>query len=165
MTTLNYLAYGSNLFPPRLSARIGIAGVLGKIELPGYQLGFNKRGADGSGKCSLQACPRERAYGVLYEICAVDKPTLDNIEGVGHGYRVELWRDETHGECFLYRAEASALDNTLQPFDWYLAYVLAGAQHHGLPANYIAAIAAVPTRPDGDLRRSAENFARLMTPT
>ena len=74
MATLNYLAYGSNLFPPRLSARIGIRGVLGTIELPGYQLRFNKRGADGSGKCSLQPCHQERAYGVVYQICATDKP-------------------------------------------------------------------------------------------
>lgn len=163
MATLNYLAYGSNLFPPRLSARIGIRGVLGTIELPGYQLRFNKRGADGSGKCSLQPCHQERAYGVVYQICATDKPILDRIEGVGHGYRVELWPDKIYGECFLYRAEKSALEDTLQPFDWYLAYVLAGAQHHGLPANYIAAIAAVPTRQDADPRRRAENFARLMT--
>ena len=163
MATLNYLAYGSNLFPPRLSARIGIRGVSGTIEMSGYQLRFNKRGADGSGKCSLQPCQHERAYGVVYQICVTDKPILDRIEGVGHGYRVELWQDKTYGECFLYRAEKAALDNTLQPFDWYLAYVLAGAQHHRLPANYIATIAAVPTRQDDDACRRAENFTRLMT--
>jgi gamma-glutamylcyclotransferase len=161
MTTLNYLAYGSNLFPPRLAARITILSVAGAITLPGYELRFNKRGADGSGKCNLQACAQAQAHGVVYRIASADKPTLDRIEGVGHGYVVELWRDASLGECFFYRAQASALDDTLRPYDWYHAYVLAGARQHGFPASYIAAIAAVPTQGDDDAARRAENFARL----
>ena len=161
MTTLNYLAYGSNLSARRLAARISIRGVVGTIVLPGYRLAFNKRGADGSGKCNLQPCPGERAHGVVYQIEALAKSTLDRIEGVGHGYRVDVWRDASHGDCFFYRAEESALDDALRPFDWYHAYVLAGARQHALPLDYIAAIAAVPTQADDDARRRAENFARL----
>ena len=161
MTTLNYIAYGSNLFPPRLAARITIRGVAGTIALPGYRLAFNKRGADGSGKCNLQPCHGERAHGVVYQIETLAKPTLDRIEGVGHGYRVDLWRDALGGECFFYRAEESALDDALQPFDWYHAYVLAGARQHALPSDYVAAIAAVATQVDHDASRRAENFARL----
>ena len=161
MTRLNYLAYGSNLFAPRLAARITIRGVAGVVALPGYQLRFNKRGADGSGKCNLQACEHALAYGVVYRIDSADQPTLDRIEGVGHGYSVEVWRDVTRGECFFYHAQASALDDALQPFDWYHAYVLAGARQHDLPASYIAAIAAVPTRRDDNASRRADNFESL----
>lgn len=165
MATLNYLAYGSNLFAPRLAARIVIQSVAGAIAMPGMLLQFNKRGADGSGKCNLQTGHPALAYGVVYRIDSAAKPILDRIEGVGHGYRVALWRDDSHNECFFYRAEESALDDALQPFDWYHAYVLAGARQHGLPASYIAAIAAVLTRRDDDAQRRAQNFARLASET
>ena len=161
MTTLNYLAYGSNLYTPRLTARIGICAVLGTIALAGYQLQFNKRGADGSGKCNLQVRHGAWAYGVVYRINSIDKPTLDHIEGVGHGYYVASWRDAGYGECFFYAAQTAALDDTLLPFDWYQAYVVAGARQHRLPVDYIAAIANVPSRIDVNAQRRAENLARL----
>jgi len=161
MTTLNYLAYGSNLFPPRLADRIAIVDIAGIVRLHATRLAFHKRGADGSGKCSLLPGADAEAYGVVYRIGTADKATLDRIEGVGHGYRVESLMDATLGECFFYRAEDSALDARLLPFDWYHAYVVAGARHHGLPPDYIAAIAAQPTQLDDDVRRRDENYARL----
>jgi hypothetical protein len=161
MTTINYLAYGSNLFPPRLSDRIAVHGVAGMVALADTRLAFNKRGADGSGKCTLLSRPGALAYGVVYRIDTGDKATLDRIEGVGHGYAVETWHDATLGECFFYRALPAALDDSLSPFDWYHAYVLNGARCHGLPADYIAAIAAVSCVIDPDINRRTENFARL----
>ena len=161
MHTLHYLAYGSNLFPPRLAARIAIHGVAAVVPMADTQLVFHKRGADGSGKCTLLPCDGATAYGVVYRIDAADRDTLDRIEGVGHGYRVETLCDAVLGECFFYRAEASAIDTRLVPFDWYHAYVLAGARHHGLPDDYLAAIAAVATVVDSDAARRAENFALL----
>ena len=161
MTTINYLAYGSNLLPARLAARIAIRAVVGMVSLADTRLAFHKRGADGSGKCTLLAAAGAQAYGVVYRIDTADKVILDRIEGLGHGYRVEWLCDAVLGECFFYRAEEAALDAGLQPFDWYHAYVLAGARHHGLPAEYVAAIAAVATRVDGDAGRRAENYARL----
>ncbi len=161
MTTINYLAYGSNLFPPRLAERIAICGVVGIALLPDTRLAFSKRGADGSGKCCLLAGVGAQAYGVVYRINTADQAQLDHIEGVGHGYRVESHVDAVHGACFFYRTEESALDAALLPFDWYHAYVLAGARYHRLPADYVAAIAALNTVVDNDAQRRAENFARL----
>lgn len=161
MRTLHYLAYGSNLFPPRLAARIDIRAVAGIVRLPDTHLVFHKRGADGSGKCTLLPANGAVAWGVVYRIDTAARATLDRIEGVGHGYCVESWHDADLGECFFYRAQATALDATLLPFDWYHAYVLAGARHHRLPSDYLAAIAAVPTMVDGDAARRAENYARL----
>ncbi len=164
MPTLNYLAYGSNLFPPRLAARIAVRGVVGQIALPDTQLIFHKRGADGSGKCSLLTRAGAMAHGVVYRIDTADRATLDRIEGVGHGYAVETLDDPEFGPCFFYRAETAALDDTLLPYDWYHAYVLAGARHHALPAAYVAAIVAVPTVVDPDVTRRVENMARLALP-
>jgi gamma-glutamylcyclotransferase len=161
MRTLNYLAYGSNLFPPRLGDRIAVHGVAGVVSLADTALVFHKRGADGSGKCSLEPCAGAVAYGVVYRIDTAARATLDRIEGVGHGYAVEQLEDPSLGACFFYRAEAAALDATLAPYDWYHGYVLAGARHHALPAAYVASIEAVPVVIDPDVTRRAENLALL----
>ena len=161
MTTLHYLAYGSNLYPPRLAARIPIVAVVGVVELPGWALAFNKRGSDGSAKCNLHCRDGALAYGVIYRIAAVDRATLDRIEGAGRGYDVDALTLAPHGECCFYRATADAIDESLRPFDWYRAYVLAGARHHALPQCYLDQIAAVLTVIDSDARRRAENFARI----
>ncbi|MGE0858417.1 MAG: gamma-glutamylcyclotransferase family protein [Gammaproteobacteria bacterium] len=161
MDTLNYLAYGSNLWPPRLAARVSVLASLGKVALPGQTLAFTKRGADGSGKCHLASAAAATAWGVVYRIPAQDKPVLDRIEGVGHGYAVAQVEVAAHGLCFVYQALATALDPRLRPFDWYRAYVLAGARHHGLPSDYIEAIASTPTVSDTDAARDAQNRACL----
>lgn len=161
MDTLNYLAYGSNLWPPRLAARVTILATLGPVALPGQALAFTKRGADGSGKCHLVRMPAGTAWGVVYRMPAQDKPVLDRIEGVGHGYEVVQVDLANHGACFVYQALATALDMRLEPFDWYRDYVLAGARHHRLPSDYIEVIARTPTVPDPDAARAAQNRACL----
>ena len=97
-----YLAYGSNLTPARLSARVGNLDVLGTVPLPGYRLEFSKRGADGSGKCTLIAAPGSHAWGAIYRIADGAKATLDKIEGLGHGYDATWWDLPTFGECYVY---------------------------------------------------------------
>ena len=158
VTTLHYLAYGSNLFPPRLAARIAIHGIAGLIALPDTALEFNKRGADGSGKCNLRARSGAVAYGVVYRIAAADKIVLDRIEGVGHGYSIDTLHHHHYGPCYFYRADESALDDRLRPYDWYKAYVLTGARHHQLPADYLAALSAIEAQTDEDALRRKQNF-------
>jgi hypothetical protein len=80
---------------------------------------------------------------------------------VGHGYEVVQIDVAAYGACFVYRALATALDARLKPFAWYRDYVLAGARHHGLPADYIDAIATTPTVHDTDAARDAQNRACL----
>ncbi len=85
-----------------------------------------------------------------------DQTKLDEIEGVGDGYhRIELQiRIEDHIQpAFLYIAEESFIDDTLSPYDWYHAYVLRGAQHHGFPKSYITMIEQTPYIRDLDSRR------------
>lgn len=161
MSTVNYLAYGSNLFPPRLAARIPIRAESGTVLLPDRALAFTKRGRDGSAKCTLAAHPGAQAWAAVYRIDAADKPTLDAIEGVGRGYAV-AWLDcPPHGACFVYLATADALVDDWRPYDWYKAYVMAGASYHALPAAYVAAIEAVPAVADLDQERAAMNFTLI----
>jgi hypothetical protein len=51
-----------------------------------------------------------------------------------------------------YIADASFIDDSLQPYSWYKDFVLAGAEEHGLPAEYVESrIVAVHAIGDPDL--------------
>jgi gamma-glutamylcyclotransferase len=169
MTERRYFAYGSNLHPVRLRERVSAAVLLGAAALPGHVLRFHKRGRDGSGKCDAAwtGGGGDRVLGALYRLGPTDVAVLDAIEGAGRGYRVQEVRVETGAgtlAAFAYLADPAAIDPAAVPWDWYKALVLAGARHHGFGASYVAAIEAVPSRPDRDSRRAhahAELLARL----
>ncbi|MBI4694853.1 MAG: gamma-glutamylcyclotransferase [Gammaproteobacteria bacterium] len=157
--SLRYLAYGSNLHPGRLGARIAIEGFLGTTALPGWRLTFDKRGADGSAKCDLKhtGMAGDCAWGAVYALDPAAKATLDAIEGLGKGYGERELIVPELGAVALYVASGSALDPTLVPFDWYREIVVAGARHHGFPASYVASIAAVAACRDPDAERAAKH--------
>ncbi len=165
MNRLLYLAYGSNLFPPRLRTRAPSARAVGRVELEGWDLRFHKRSVDGSGKCSLVRAAETTAHGVVYDLAAADRPALDEAEWLGAGYgelelAVSLGGAET--AVFTYLAQPSHVDDTLEPYRWYLDLVVAGAREHGLPAEYVGRLEAVEARSDPDPVRAAEN-RRLLT--
>ena len=166
MTTLHYLAYGSNLHPLRLMERAPSARVVGVVTLPGRSVKFHKRSnTDQSAKCDLVALPGAgESFAVLYELSAAHKPSLDAIEGLGHGYMEARTGIELHGVSyrpFLYLAESSHIAPSLRPFHWYKAMVVAGARYHGFPDGYIAALDAVESADDPDPRRAAIHEALL----
>lgn len=162
MSKLHYLAYGSNLHPLRLAERVPSARALGVIEMPGYALAFHKRSIDSSGKCLIyteQGAGR-KMYGVLYEFEAHEKAGLDVLEGSGKGYVekfVQFPLDGVTYTPYVYMAQASHIDPTLIPYDWYKGLVLAGAKYHSLPQEYIAEIEATISKPDPDVKRSKQN--------
>ena len=167
MKTERYLAYGSNLHPLRLTARVPSARVVDVVEVRGHSLAFHKRGADRSGKCLLYPDQGrdEVVYGVMYEYDARERAILDRIEG--DGYRAERVSVTADGEPFtpyLYMAQETQIDPALTPFQWYKALVLAGAHYHDLPAGYIARIEATPARvdPHPDRARRNETLLRQM---
>lgn len=167
MTELYYFAYGSNLHPERLRERVPSSRALAVAELDGHLLRFHKRGRDGSGKCSIlpSGRPQDRVFGVVYRMAAAEQANLDRAEGLGAGYRrVELTVrvDGKPWPVFSYRAQDSHIDDALLPFTWYRRLVLAGARHHGLPADYIDAIGTIAARPDPDTERHARHVRLLL---
>jgi gamma-glutamylcyclotransferase len=158
---MRYLAYGSNLHPERLAERIGSFRTLEAIRLDGWKLNFCKRGADGSGKCTLVRSPSQHAYGVIYELPTVARAMLDEIEGVGHGYLGHWLELPNHPESYVYLAEDRYVDNTLQPYAWYKTLVVTGARHHRLPAAYIATLDATVAIADADQARADRNLSVL----
>lgn len=158
---LRYFAYGSNMSVPRLAARIGPLSSLGVARLPGHRLCFRKVSHDGSAKCDVRSTDQaaHQVLGVLFEIEPDARPVLDRYEGLGQGYevkQVEVQLDDGRRlQAFTYYA--TRVDEGLLPYDWYKTHVLRGALENGLPADYVAAIRAVPTVCDPDpLRQQRE---------
>jgi gamma-glutamylcyclotransferase (GGCT)/AIG2-like uncharacterized protein YtfP len=156
-----YFAYGSNMYGGRLKELAPSATKLHNATLAGYKLTFDKVSADGSGKCHIQKTDLsgDVVHGVLYMLDAKDWPALDRREG---GYRrVEVTINTTEGDCIATTYVADAVDATLKPFDWYVEYVTAGAEEHGLPADYIAQIRTTPVQEDADVERRAKHSCVL----
>lgn len=156
MSKLYYLAYGSNLHPLRIQARLSSAQLIGTTALQGYALKFHKLGQCLSGKCNLIETRdlSDTAYGAVFRIAADEKPILDQIEGPG--YRAQSLRVSVNGEyydTFAYIAEPTHIDERLRPFDWYKSLVHLGSRYHGFPDPYLRAIECVEAVADPQAER------------
>lgn len=152
-----YAAYGSNLHPIRLKDRLPSARLIGTAYSPDWSLGFHKRSKDESGKCCISR-GSGGAHFAIFDISNDDKLALDTIEGVGNGYAEITLNFEEFGDCESYVAQASHIDEALQPYDWYKELVLAGARLHGFPDAYLRAIESVRAICDPDTERRAKQW-------
>jgi SAM-dependent methyltransferase len=163
-TFVNF-AYGSNMSSRRLRARTPSARPIGIGQLAGHRLVWHMRGSDGSAKCDIVETgrPEDVVWGVLYEIAASEKALLDQAEGLGRAYGYKTVRVQHtaghHVEAGAYVAIET--DASLTPYDWYLGFVLAGADEHGLPGDYASVLKALATRVDPDEARRERNLAVL----
>ena len=143
---MKYFAYGSNMLEQRLRApeRVPDAVCLTVAFVPGYRLRFNKKSIDKSGKCNIiqTGSMDDFVRGVLFEMPEAQRNKLDDVEGYGHGYNhatIEVRLPDGRTEDALaYVAGPDAIDDKLVPYSWYHELVVAGAEQHGLPADYIA---------------------------
>ncbi|MES9967489.1 MAG: gamma-glutamylcyclotransferase family protein [Sedimenticola sp.] len=159
---LLYFAYGSNLCVPRLKARTPSCRVLGRGVIQGHRLSFHKIGRDGSAKCNALYTGQapDLVEGAVYAISQSERAALDEAEDLGRGYDACQVQVETGAgliSALTYCARPEMIDDSLLPFDWYKAFVIAGARHHRLPGDYIAWLEAVPASEDLDTARSQEN--------
>jgi len=147
----------------RLRERVPGAEYLGSYTLINHNLRFHKIGQDGSGKCDalFTRNPDDYIMGVLYEISASDKRTLDKIEGLGFGYSdkdVTLFDGSGRKtEAFTYFA--TDIDPSLRPYRWYKQHVLRGAREASFPESYIEKIDTVKEIRDPDLQRAARQLS------
>ena len=161
MTRLTYFAYGSNMLTTRLQARCPSAKAIGPARLHGWRLSFEKRSLDGSGKATISkaAAPQALVRGVLFSLHIDDLPVLDRAEEKGVGYdridRFAVHCETADGARDAFTYLACAPEPDLQPFDWYLALILAGAREYGLSEEHFAALARTPFLRDPDVDRPA----------
>ncbi|CAK0743674.1 gamma-glutamylcyclotransferase [Gammaproteobacteria bacterium] len=146
-----YFAYGSNLSCRQMEKRTGSIGETRLARLDGYRIAFNKRSCDGTGKANIVPDSSGVVFGVIYWCSDEALSQLDDYEGVESGhYRQNLVRVKSDLgddiEAITYIAGSSFIDDTLKPSASYLQTILQGAQHHGLPKDYISEIKQRATR-------------------
>lgn len=145
----------------RLKQRVPGAKFVGVGLLRGHMLQWHKVAKDGSGKCDIATTQEDSfVYGVLYEIPANEKKNLDRAEGLGYGYeekQVSIEMGATTHEATAYYA--TSVDQSIVPFTWYKALVVAGAIEHGLPPEYVEKLRASPAKQDPDAKIHAQNMA------
>lgn len=163
MRTVLYFAYGSNMLTTRLQARCPSARPAGVAFAQDHRLTFWKKGRDGSGKGHLTASPGAAQPGVLFTLSADDLIALDGFEGAGRGYRraddfaIRLKDTNEIAQAATYIA--TDIDETLQPYDWYLALILAGAREHAFDEKIVRDLSATACREDPDQTRASRHEA------
>ncbi|MDX6560182.1 MAG: hypothetical protein QOF72_3231 [Blastocatellia bacterium] len=161
---VKYFAYGSNMLTKLLrdrapSARFSAVTRLSKHVLRFHKISEDKAGSR-SGKCNAYFTGNEEdvVIGVVFDIDRNEKPSLAAAEV---GYAEEPLKLTSRGKDssgFMFTvADGSLLDDTLQPYDWYKALVLAGAREHNLPTEYVSALENIATVQDPDTARAKRN--------
>lgn len=98
-------------------------------------------------------------HGVVYDIAESERALLDRAEGAGFGYQTVELDVELKGRiCRVssYSAHPDWVDDSLRPYDWYLALVVSGARIHRLPASWIECLQRVQDWRDPDRKRAAD---------
>jgi len=100
-------------------------------------------------------------YGVVFEIPEDQLEALNRAEGVGHGYHHDYnilvrLADGTETRMLAYVADSNVIDDALTPYVWYHQLVIAGAEQHQLPQDYIADLQAVPDSEDPNPHRDTK---------
>lgn len=135
-----YFAYGANMDVETLEERkVDFKPVtIGKVR--DVRLVFHVPGNDDTGKADLMDDRRSHAHGVIYDVPEASLARLDVYEDVERGKyrRQEMTVQAELGEltCVVYRG--AKFRTGLKPSDDYLARLIRGAQHHGLPQHYLS---------------------------
>lgn len=151
-----FFAYGANVHPGWLRRRVPEARLLGAAALPGHRLAFRKRGRDGAARSD--ACPSS-APGALLPGALYELPTsaLQRLGAAGAGYEVvaaEVLTASGPRPAALFRAAPAEVDDSLLPWDWYVALLRRGAELLDLPAAHQRWLASVPVQVDADEDRA-----------
>jgi len=131
-----YFAYGSNMDAERLGKRIGAAKLTGIGSVTGYDLCFNKRSVDGSGKANLIERADAVVEGVIFEVSVTQLLKLDGIEKGYHREPVSVVINGVAHSAITYIAAADQIDNSLSPTTEYLRFITRGAEKFGLSEAY-----------------------------
>lgn len=150
-----YFAYGSNLDPVQMRARCPGHEVLARAVLRDFRLCFPRRSpVRGCATAGLAEALGGEVWGVLYRLSPDDLTRLHQNEGYDPGappgnnrhvpMAVEVLCDampEGRVRAFTYRAVPDG--TATHPSRDYMAHILRGALHHGLPASYVATLRGV----------------------
>ena len=141
---LRYFAYGANIDPERMVARVPEATVLGPAYVEGLALEFTIRDREwGGGALNAREQAGSRVWGLLYEGPSEAFAVLDTFRG--DASLLEKATVVAHGaagpvEAVTYRL--LALANYVRPSDRYLTHMSRAMKAQGLPPEAIEAVLA-----------------------
>ena len=151
-----YFAYGSNMQGATLRGRRGITWARAlPARVAGWRFVCDKPPLiPGMGESFANLVPEEGAavYGVVFELEAEDLAHVELTEGVliGNYRRVDVLAEPLAGAPAVTAATlvTDARASGLAPSERYRAMLVEGAREHGLPAEWIAFLEALPARPE-----------------
>jgi gamma-glutamylcyclotransferase len=151
-------AYGSNMCARRLELyRVTPIGEGRAALLAGYRLLFNKKSrTDGSGKANVESHAGGDLWGVVYAISQEELQLLDDGE---KGYSRVILPVRINGaavDAWIYIAADTDNDPALRPYSWYKRFLVEGAGHHSLPADYVAKLERIDAFQDKNVKRDRE---------
>lgn len=168
---LLYFAYGGDMHPDQIGERCDAAELVGRARLESYRLSFHGRSRvwDG-GQETATPDPDRQIHGVLYRLSVSDFDRLDiwqgvRIDGGGSYFHSPVDVIDEQGrliDALIYR---KAVDGApALPSHDFLRHLVAGAAARDLPPDYIAALAAIPSRPaDFPVPREDRTAAALLS--
>jgi len=162
-----YFAYGSNMETATLRGRRRVEPLQAlAARADGWRLVLDKPPLVPVGEAFANIVPDADAavLGVLYELPRTDWEHVELTEGVRIGnYRSVMVRASSLArpafEVDPFALTSDRRDPSLGPSERYMACLIAGAEEHGLPAEYVAFLRAVPARPE---TREAAAFRPLL---
>lgn len=162
-----YFAYGSNMETATLGGRRGIEFTRAHAaRVAGWRLTIDKPGlvSIGESYANLIADPAGEVLGVVYNVNADGLERIGRSEGVPVGNYCFVDVDATPLSAARPPVVAATLvsehrNPRLRPSRRYMARVIAGAEEHGLPAEYVAYLRSVPT---GEESAASRALGRLL---
>ncbi len=152
-----YFAYGSNMESATLRGRRGVTWTRAlAARAAGWRIVFDKPPLVPVGEAYANIVPDPAAavLGVVYEVSGADLEHIALSEGVliGNYARVDIPVVPLAGATPVQAATlvSDRSDPTLRPSDRYMACLVAGAIEHGLPAEWIAFLRSIPSRPQSE---------------
>jgi gamma-glutamylcyclotransferase len=160
-----YFAYGSNMQTATLCGRRGIQFHRAQPGLArGWRLVLDKPGLiPTSGSfANIVADPDVDVWGVLYQIAAADIEHIDLTEGVliGNYARIEVpvWPAGSDAPINAFTLTSGRREPDLQPSTRYMSLLIAGAEEHGLPSDWVAYLRSISTQPETAEATQARGF-------
>ena len=147
-----YAAYGSNMDPAQMLLRCPHSPQRGAGWLEGWRLTFGGEdiGWDGALATVVEA-PGARVFVVLYDVSETDEKELDNWDGVSLGYyrKAKVRAETLDGNVLAWLYVLNFYEGGL-PSARNVGILGDAAEKGGAPADYVAALRALPCGKPGD---------------
>ncbi|MFH1112077.1 MAG: gamma-glutamylcyclotransferase family protein [Patescibacteria group bacterium] len=136
-----YFAYGSNLDTDQLKTRFEKLknknfSTIGVAILTNYDLKFNKKSKNGSGKANIIPTQKSEIEGVVFELTDEQFKVLDEYKKGYHRNKVSVNLNNQFIEVTTYIADVTSLYDNLFPTNSYLDKIIKGAKNFNLSDPY-----------------------------